>query len=270
MTTVDAAARVRRPRAVRPAGRCTASASATTKRVAARWTSSRRSTTRRSPHGSRDGVPRPVRRSTSCPTTPSTCCGCTARSSPSRSRSRCGAGPRARQRRVEHRRGVRTRDLTNARPQRARAGGQWCDSPGPSKERGQSIIRSSEPAGCRSTTRSRPSSTSSSGNAIFKRAWLKVGRVEQLPRNGSYSTKELKVANASVVVARTRTDRYTRSTTCAAIAATSSCGTAPRVKRPAGPPVSSRASITAGDTGNTARARSCINRTSSSTSTPRT
>ena len=26
--------------------------------------------------------------------------------------------------------------------------------------------------------------------AIFKRAWLYVGRVEQLPRNGSYFTKE--------------------------------------------------------------------------------
>ena len=27
--------------------------------------------------------------------------------------------------------------------------------------------------------------------AIFKRAWLNVGRVEQLTRNGSYFTKEL-------------------------------------------------------------------------------
>jgi phenylpropionate dioxygenase-like ring-hydroxylating dioxygenase large terminal subunit len=38
--------------------------------------------------------------------------------------------------------------------------------------------------------------------AIFKRAWLNVGRVEQLPRNGSYFTKELAVANTSVVVVR--------------------------------------------------------------------
>jgi len=30
--------------------------------------------------------------------------------------------------------------------------------------------------------------------AIFKRAWLNVGRVEQLRRNGSYFTKELAVA----------------------------------------------------------------------------
>ena len=38
--------------------------------------------------------------------------------------------------------------------------------------------------------------------AIFKRAWLNVGRVEQLPRKGSYFTKELAVANTSVVVVR--------------------------------------------------------------------
>ena len=38
--------------------------------------------------------------------------------------------------------------------------------------------------------------------AIFQRAWLEVGRVEQLPRNGSYFTKELAVANTSIVVVR--------------------------------------------------------------------
>src|SRR3990172_9132068 len=38
--------------------------------------------------------------------------------------------------------------------------------------------------------------------AIFKRAWLNVGRVEQLPRNGSYFTKELSVASASLIVVR--------------------------------------------------------------------
>ena len=38
--------------------------------------------------------------------------------------------------------------------------------------------------------------------AIFKRVWLNVGRVEQLPRNGSYFTKDLAVANTSVVVVR--------------------------------------------------------------------
>jgi Rieske 2Fe-2S family protein len=38
--------------------------------------------------------------------------------------------------------------------------------------------------------------------AVFKRAWLNVGRVEQLPRNGSYFTKEIVAANASVVIVR--------------------------------------------------------------------
>ncbi len=38
--------------------------------------------------------------------------------------------------------------------------------------------------------------------AMFKRAWLNVGRVEQLPRNGSYFTKELVVAKTSVVIVR--------------------------------------------------------------------
>ena len=38
---------------------------------------------------------------------------------------------------------------------------------------------------------------------MFKRAWLNVGRVEQLPRKGSYFTKELKVANTSIIVVRT-------------------------------------------------------------------
>src|SRR6476469_2149884 len=38
--------------------------------------------------------------------------------------------------------------------------------------------------------------------AIFKRSWANVGRVEQLPRKGSYFTKELAVANTSVVIVR--------------------------------------------------------------------
>ena len=38
--------------------------------------------------------------------------------------------------------------------------------------------------------------------AIFKRSWLNVGRVEQLPRKGSYFTKELAFANTSVVIVR--------------------------------------------------------------------
>src|SRR5437867_4059018 len=39
-------------------------------------------------------------------------------------------------------------------------------------------------------------------DAIFRRTWLNVGRVEQLPRAGSYFTKELDAARTSVVVVR--------------------------------------------------------------------
>jgi phenylpropionate dioxygenase-like ring-hydroxylating dioxygenase large terminal subunit len=38
--------------------------------------------------------------------------------------------------------------------------------------------------------------------AVFQRAWLNVGRVEQLPRTGSYFTKEVAAATASVIVVR--------------------------------------------------------------------
>jgi Rieske 2Fe-2S family protein len=38
--------------------------------------------------------------------------------------------------------------------------------------------------------------------AIFKRSWLNVGRVEQLPRNGSYFTKDIAVANTSIVIVK--------------------------------------------------------------------
>ncbi|MGC9542140.1 SRPBCC family protein [Streptomyces sp. UG1] len=39
-------------------------------------------------------------------------------------------------------------------------------------------------------------------DAVFRRTWLNVGRVEQLPRKGRYFTKELDAARASVVVVR--------------------------------------------------------------------
>jgi glycine betaine catabolism A len=38
--------------------------------------------------------------------------------------------------------------------------------------------------------------------AIFRRAWLHVGRVEQVPRAGSYFTRELLAAGTSIIVAR--------------------------------------------------------------------
>ncbi|WP_433152890.1 aromatic ring-hydroxylating oxygenase subunit alpha [Actinomadura nitritigenes] len=43
--------------------------------------------------------------------------------------------------------------------------------------------------------------------AIFKRAWLNVGRVEQLPRKGSYFTKDVDAAHASIIVLRDREGR---------------------------------------------------------------
>ena len=38
--------------------------------------------------------------------------------------------------------------------------------------------------------------------AIFARTWLNVGRIEQLPRVGSYFTKEIDAARTSIVVVR--------------------------------------------------------------------
>jgi phenylpropionate dioxygenase-like ring-hydroxylating dioxygenase large terminal subunit len=38
--------------------------------------------------------------------------------------------------------------------------------------------------------------------AIFEKAWLQVGRIEQLPAAGSYFTRDLEVARSSVVVVR--------------------------------------------------------------------
>jgi phenylpropionate dioxygenase-like ring-hydroxylating dioxygenase large terminal subunit len=38
--------------------------------------------------------------------------------------------------------------------------------------------------------------------AIFRRTWLNVGRVEQVPKTGSYYTKELAVAGTSLIIVR--------------------------------------------------------------------
>ena len=40
--------------------------------------------------------------------------------------------------------------------------------------------------------------------AIFNKTWLNVGRVEEIPRTGSYFTKELQCAGTSVVIVRGR------------------------------------------------------------------
>src|SRR6476659_1081280 len=45
--------------------------------------------------------------------------------------------------------------------------------------------------------------------AIFKRAWLNVGRVEDLPRIGCYFTKEIHAAKTSVIVVKAK-DQHVR------------------------------------------------------------
>src|SRR5262245_56082241 len=42
--------------------------------------------------------------------------------------------------------------------------------------------------------------------AIFRRTWLNVGRVEQLPKVGSYFTREIDVAGTSIIVVRSAKD----------------------------------------------------------------
>ena len=38
--------------------------------------------------------------------------------------------------------------------------------------------------------------------AIFTKAWLNIGMAEDLPRNGSYFTKDIAIANASLLIVR--------------------------------------------------------------------
>src|SRR3546814_18369387 len=43
-----------------------------------------------------------------------------------------------------------------------------------------------------------------SSDLIFKRAWLCIGRVERLPKPGSYIVQPIEVAKASVLITRTK------------------------------------------------------------------
>ena len=106
--------------------------------------------------------------------------------------------------------------------------------------------------------------------AIFKRAWLNVGRVEQLARTGATSPRSSPSRGHRSSSCATRTARSAPSTTSAGTGATSWCGTTSRARRRAAPAASSSASTTAGATTSTAPARSCSRRRSSSTSTRRT
>ncbi len=75
-------------------------------------------------------------------------------------------------------------------------------SPSPRRGAGPSIIPSSAPP--RSTTRDSidPAYYEAERTAIFKRTWLNVGRVEQVPETGSYFTRELAVADTSLIIVR--------------------------------------------------------------------
>jgi hypothetical protein len=89
--------------------------------------------------------------------------------------------------------------------------------------------------------------------AVFKRAWLNVGRIEQVPRKSSYFTKELKVANTSIIVVRTTAGEIKApTTTSAGTEATSWRGMTCRWRRPAASAGSSPANITPGATTSTA------------------
>ena len=64
--------------------------------------------------------------------------------------------------------------------------------------------------------------------AIFKKTWLNVGRVERLPKKGSYFTREMPSVGpgTSVIIVKDKDGRSSgASTTCAATAETSWCGT---------------------------------------------
>ncbi len=45
--------------------------------------------------------------------------------------------------------------------------------------------------------------------AVFRKVWLNVGRVEQLPKVGSYLTKELDAAGTSIVIVRSAPETFT-------------------------------------------------------------
>ena len=41
-------------------------------------------------------------------------------------------------------------------------------------------------------------------DAVFRRSWLNLGRVEEIPEVGDYFSKDIAVCNASVIVVRGR------------------------------------------------------------------
>ncbi|NED61270.1 aromatic ring-hydroxylating dioxygenase subunit alpha, partial [Streptomyces sp. SID10244] len=51
-----------------------------------------------------------------------------------------------------------------------------------------------------------PAFYESEREAIFKKTWLNVGRVERLPKKGSYFTRELAAANTSLIIVKGKDD----------------------------------------------------------------
>lgn len=41
---------------------------------------------------------------------------------------------------------------------------------------------------------------------VFKKTWLYVGRVERVPKSGSYFTRELRFLNTSIIIVRGKDD----------------------------------------------------------------
>ena len=103
--------------------------------------------------------------------------------------------------------------------------------------------------------------------AIFRHSWLNVGRVEQLPRKGSYFTKEIDAARTSVIIVR-GTDGEMRAfhNICRHRGNKLVWNDYPP-RRSTAPAASSPASTTAGATTSRARSPSCSRSRSSSTST---
>ena len=89
--------------------------------------------------------------------------------------------------------------------------------------------------------------------AIFKRTWLNVGRVERLPKTGSYFTRELAVAGTSLIIVRGRDGQIRAFHNMRRHRGNKLVGTTSPARRRRAPAGSSPASTTPGGTAWTAR-----------------
>ena len=141
-------------------------------------------------------------------------------------------------------------------------------SPSPTRAAGPSTS-GSPPSRCTTRTRSRPSTTSSSSEAIFRRTWLNVGRVEQLPRSRQLLHQGARRAPSTSVIVVRDTDGEVRAfhNMCRHRGNKLVWNDYPARGDRAAPAGSSPASTTAGATTSRASSPSCSRRRSSSTST---